>query len=339
MKKLFFAALMLLVFGACSSEKAADAPVPVVVFETDMGNDVDDALALDLLYKAMDDGKINLAAVSCHKQGDCVTDFIDVMNTWYGYPGVEIWRAARCVANDHAPDYTRAVCAMTDEAGQPVFPRRGQRVEDAVKGYRRLLSGLEDGAAVIVSVGFSTTLAALLQSPPDEYSVLAGRDLVARKVKYASVMGGSFGPNARAEYNIVNDIPAARYFFEHWPTPIVLAPFELGVMVQYPWSSIDNDFDWTDAHPMVEAYKSYRPGPYDRASWDLMSVLYVLHPEMFTVSEPGRIGVDEQGYTHFVPEDGGRDAVLCADRAQADSIKSYFLRTLPRKPKNRADAE
>ncbi len=323
--------------AGCTGGAGTERDVPAVIFETDLGNDIDDALALDLLYKAMDDGKINLIAVSTHKESDYVAEFADIMNTWYGYPEVEVSHGGVCVVNDGAVDYAREVCLMADSLGEPMFERtRGrERISESVEMYRRLLSAQKDGSVVIVSVGFSTTLAALLQSGPDEYSPLDGRELVARKVRLTSVMAGSFGDKARAEYNIVNDLPAARYVFENWPSPVALAPFELGVMVQYPWRSIDNDFNWADAHPMRDAYKSYRPKPYDRASWDLMSVLYVVHPQMFTVSEKGRLSVDEQGYTHFEPGEDGRDVVLSADRAQADSIKSYFLRTLPRKPKNR----
>ena len=34
-----------------------------IIFETDMGNDVDDALAIDMLYKYHSSGQINLMAV------------------------------------------------------------------------------------------------------------------------------------------------------------------------------------------------------------------------------------------------------------------------------------
>ena len=38
-----------------------------IIFETDMGNDIDDAMALDLLFKNMDQGNIKLLGVSVHK--------------------------------------------------------------------------------------------------------------------------------------------------------------------------------------------------------------------------------------------------------------------------------
>ena len=331
---LFCAAAMLA--GCASTRNVSSDDAQAVIFETDMGNDIDDALALDLLYKAMDEGRINLLAVSCHKKSDYAPEFVDVMNTWYGYPDIEVSRGGVCIANDEAVDYAKAVCLMEDEFGQPLFERtkKADQITESVEMYRRLLSAQKDSSVVLISVGFSTTLAALLQSGPDEYSPQTGRELVERKVKLTSIMAGSFGEGARAEYNIVNDTVSARYVFDRWPSPIALSPFELGRMIQYPGSSIQNDFKWAEDHPMVEAYSSYKKMPYNRATWDLTSVLYVLHPHMFTVSERGRLSVDEAGFTHFLPEEDGRDVVLSADRAQADSMMSYFRRTLARVPKS-----
>ena len=51
----------------CSVAAAQESEPQAVIFETDMGNDIDDAMALDLLFKNMDQGNINLLAVSVHK--------------------------------------------------------------------------------------------------------------------------------------------------------------------------------------------------------------------------------------------------------------------------------
>jgi hypothetical protein len=77
---------------------------------------------------------------------------------------------------------------------------------------------------VIVQVGFSTNLAGLLDSPADASSPLPGRNLMARKERLLSVMGGAFQPidgqPGYREYNIVTDLPAARKLTAEWPTPI-----------------------------------------------------------------------------------------------------------------------
>lgn len=104
-----------------------------------MGNDIDDALAFDLIYKAMDDGRADLLAIGNHKLSPTATDYIDILNTWYGLPR----HSAGTVAdpgglNDHAPDYTAAVCAMTREDGSPAFARSKtpEQIENPVTLYR-----------------------------------------------------------------------------------------------------------------------------------------------------------------------------------------------------------
>ena len=154
--------------------------------------------------------------------------------------------------------------------------------------YRRLLAASDDGSVTVISLGFATTLADLLSSGGDAISPLTGRELVARKVASLSIMAGSFPTAtkpARAEFNIVNDIDAAVQLFDQWPTPIVCAPFELGRQVQFPGRIMAEGLDWAEHHPVVDGYRAYRPMPYDRAAWDLMSVLWVTAGEgLFTVS-------------------------------------------------------
>ena len=329
------AAALLLAGTGCGSRSAAPAPEPIrLIVETDMGNDIDDALAFDLIYKAMDDGRVDLLAIGNHKLSPTATDYIDILNTWYGYPDIPLAQSPTPVLNDHAPDYTAAVCAMTREDGSPAFARSKtpEQIEDPVTLYRRTLAAQPDCSVTVLSLGFATELAKLLDSPADDISPLTGRELVARKVKYFSVMAGSFGVKKRAEYNVINDIPAARKFFAECPSPIVLTPFEIGKQVVYPGRSIAEDFGWAEHHPMVEAYKAYHEMPYDRPTWDMMSVLYVLRPEMFGVSEPGIICVDDQGYTYFTPTPRGKHTVLTLTPGQQDAVLRFFVRELSSKP-------
>ena len=259
-----------------------------------------------------------------------------ILNTWYGYPDIPLAQSPTPVLNDHAPDYTAAVCAMTREDGSPAFARSKtpEQIEDPVTLYRRTLAAQPDRSVTVLSLGFATELAKLLDSPADDISPLTGRELVARKVKYFSVMAGSFGVKKRAEYNVINDIPAARKFFAECPSPIVLTPFEIGKQVVYPGRSIAEDFGWAEHHPMVEAYKAYHEMPYDRPTWDVIATYYVLphEPSSLTLSIPGRITVDEQGFIFFTPDKAGQHRYITASDRQAGMILGYFLRALPERP-------
>ena len=68
---------------------AAAEPVRII-FETDMGNDVDDVLALDMLYKYQDAGKIQLLLISNNKGNAYSAPFIHLMNDFYGWSGIPV---------------------------------------------------------------------------------------------------------------------------------------------------------------------------------------------------------------------------------------------------------
>lgn len=325
-KLLILAALAALCTPAVRAQQTPAAPLRVI-FDTDMGNDVDDPLALDMLYKAVDRGEIILLGILSSKDTEFSPRYIDMMNTWYGYPEIPVGRVRDGVVLKR-DDYARAVC----ESG--LFPRsrRDRDYGDPVTLYRRLLAESPDSSVVVVSVGFSTNLGRLLESRGDRYSPLDGIELVKRKVKSCSVMGGSFGDKPRDEYNIVNDIPNAKRLFALCPVPVAVVSLELGKTVNYPGASIETDFAWAGKHPMVEGYKAYRKMPYDRPTWDMMSVLYVLRPEMFGVSEPGIICVDDQGYTYFTPTPRGKHTVLTLTPGQQDAVLRFFVRELSSKP-------
>ena len=339
---LFLLAALVLLLPGCGRKTVSGGEPPIsVIFETDLGNDVDDALALDMLYKYLDAGKIRLLAVNLNKNGTAPAEFADIMNTWYGYPDIPIGiiRDGADCETDAAVNYAKAVVDLKDTGGNPVFARSHPGYADypeAVTLYRKILAAEPDSSVVIVSVGFSTNLARLLETPADGISPMTGRELVARKVKLLSTMAGCFIDPDNHEYNVVKDVPSAKAVFESWPTPVVTSPVEVGGGIKYPGSSIENDFSWALLHPMVEAYKAYRPMPYDRPTWDPTAVLYAVEGEgWFTVSPPGRIAVTEEGSTFFTEDPAGTRRYLAVNADQRAAILQHFVELISSVPINR----
>lgn len=310
-----------------------------VMFETDMGNDVDDALALDMLYKYMNEGKIDLLSISTNKNNIHSSLFISLMNNWYGYPGIPVGRVKNGADSEDNPNnYARSAYNYTAQGKQRIFkaPDTAAPYPESVALYRELLSKQADSSVIIISVGFSTNLARLLGSAPDSFSSLTGRELVASKVKLLSLMAGDFEEKRMAEYNVKIDVNAAEKVFKDWPGKIVASPFELGNTILYPASSIQNDFRWTEHHPVVVAYESYRKMPYDRPTWDLTSVLYAVEglKDYFTISAPGKVSVDKAGYTFFSPSPHGNHFYLMTNEQQQQKIKQRFISLITRNPKS-----
>jgi inosine-uridine nucleoside N-ribohydrolase len=296
----------------CAGVATAAEPVPLI-FDTDMGNDIDDALALAVIHALQSRGEAKLLAVTITKDNRYAAPYVDLVNTFYGRGDVPVG----VVRNGKTPNDSAMIRVPVERKnanGSYVYPRRltdGAKAADAVAVLRRALAAEKDGSVVIVQVGFSTNLAALLVSGPDGASPLSGARLVAQKVRLLSAMAGHF-PAGAPEYNVKTDVPAAQKVFHEWPAPIVFSGFEIGQALLFPAASIDADFAWVRDHPVAEAYRSYMRMPYDRPTWDLTAVLYGVRPDRnyFSLSPVGRVTVDEKGQTHFAADPGGRHRFL-----------------------------
>lgn len=311
----------------------------LVIMETDLGNDVDDAIAMDLLYKYMDAGKINLLMVGVNKDGTAPIEYVDVLNTWYGYPDIPVGTIHNGIdcANDSV-NYAEAVDNMKAEDGTALFKRSHQDYESYPEShilYRKVLAEQPDNSVTIASVGFSTNLVRLLETGADEFSPLTGKELVSKKVKLLVMMAGSFIGENVPEYNVWKDVPSARKIFEEWPSPVVASPFDVGIKVLYPATSIENDFIWAEHHPVVEAYKAYLPMPYDRPTWDPTAVLYAVEGDgWFTVSPVGDVTVTDDGRTIFTENECGTRRFLSLTDEQADAIREHFVKMMTSVPES-----
>jgi inosine-uridine nucleoside N-ribohydrolase len=318
-----FRTALLLGFVALS---CAAQPVRLI-FDTDIGNDIDDALALAEIHGLQSRGEVKLLAVTVTKDNPWAPVFVDVINTFYGRGSIPIGAVKDGKTTDDG-NYNRVVAERKDSSGKFVYPRHlldGHQAPDAVRLLRQVLAKEQDGAVTLVQVGFFTNLARLLDTKPDDASPLDGRALVAKKVKLLSVMAGWF-PKGEPEYNVKIDLPATRKLVAEWPTPIVASGFEIGDAIRYPAQSIEHDFRWAKNHPVAEAYRAYDKMPYDRQTWDLTAVLYAVRPDAgyFGISPAGRISVDEAGRTTFEENPEVRHRILTVDAAQAARVREAF---------------
>jgi inosine-uridine nucleoside N-ribohydrolase len=302
-------------------------PVPVI-FDTDIGNDVDDALALAMLHALESRGEARLLAVTITKDNKWAAPFVSLVNTFYGRSSIPIG----VVKGGKAPadsDMIRVPCEKRRPDGAYVYPHEivdGAGAPGALTVLRSVLAKEQDGSVVVIQVGFSTNLARLLDTAGDSVSALSGRELVSRKVRMLSCMAGAY-PTGIPEYNVATDPDAARKLFAEWPTPIVASGFEVGFSILYPASSIERDFDYVADHPMAEAYRNYRKMPYDRPTWDLTSVLYAIRPDRgyFDLSPPGKIYVGDNSVTRFEPSDHGTHRYLLVNDRQRQRVLEAMI--------------
>ena len=313
---------------------AGAAPVKII-FDTDVGNDVDDVLALSVLHALQSRGECELLAVTITKPDELAGPFVDAMNTFYGRPGIPIGFTHAGLTN--VPSSFLPLAEARD-GGQPRYLHRLKRSSDAPEAtalLRQILSRQPDHSVVLVQVGYFSNFAALLDTPGDASSPLAGRELVQQKVKLLSVMAGSFKPNGHdLEYNVTQHLAASKRLARNWPTPVVWSGFEIGIAVPYPAVSIERDFCYVPHHPAAEAYCLYNPPPHERPTWDLTSALYAVRPDRgyFGLSAPGQVTVEEDGFTRFTPAPEGRDHFLTLSEAQIPRVKEALVELASQPP-------
>jgi inosine-uridine nucleoside N-ribohydrolase len=307
MIKIFLAFLLTLAIAL----PASAAPPLDVIFDTDMGNDVDDALALAMLHAFASRGEVKLLAVTVSKDNPWAAEYVRLVNEYYGRGTIPVGIVHGGKTREDGL-YVRQVCEL--------HGRHPGSTEDAVPLLRKTLAAEPDGAVTLIQVGFSTNLARLMESAPDQFSDLSGTELVKRKVRLLTVMAGNFA-EPKPEYNVMTDIPAASKLFASWPTDIYISGFEVGEAILFPASSIEHDFP--AGNPVAEAYRVYAKMPYDRPSWDLTTVLYDLRPDRgyFDISPPGNVLVSPDGATNFQPAAQGKRYFLKVNPVQAARVR------------------
>ena len=310
-----------------------------IIYDTDMGNDVDDALALAMLHSLQNRGESELLAITATKDHDEVAPYLDAINTFYGRGSIPIGVTGSGVTPERSRFTGVALERNDDEYLYPHDLNIGEPVPSAVQVLRESLAGQPDNSVVIVQVGFSTNLAGLLQTDGDKYSSLSGLELVEQKVKHISIMAGTFAlieGQVHLEYNIVQDIPSAQYLAKNWPTPIYWSGFEVGLAIRYPAISIENDFNYLDRHPIPESYQAYIPTPHERPTWDLTSVLLATREERnyFGISESGTVTVLEDGETIFKADSGGNHFYLTISDSDIRRVRELMAALVSEPPSN-----
>ncbi len=294
--------ISIIILSSCSSRKSQTINVPVkIIFDTDFGPDYDDVGALTFLHAMADSGKIELlATISCNKN-ELVVSGIDVLNTFFGRPEMPIGapkgNAVNLGSSQHWLD--------TLSAKYPHKLMSTSEAPDAVTVYRKILTAQPDSSVTIVTVGFLTNIAGLLQSPSDSISPLSGIELVAKKVKNLVSMAGKF-PEGR-EFNILMDSIASKYVYENWPLPVIFSGFEIGWEIRTGLRVMEMK---VDNNPVKDVFRISIPLAEEdkngRMSWDQTAVLIgVYGTEGFFTKVRGKIVVNEDGTNGWMNDSNG----------------------------------
>jgi hypothetical protein len=310
-----------------------------IAFDCGLGDSIDEALALALLYGLEGKNEARVISLSVSKPNLKAAALCEAIARFYngassgafGAVGrtLPVGLADEGKSKEDTPMLTVPLSRLNGE-GAPLYNHGIDNLNDTAEVralIRNALSQQPDQSCVVVLTGSATNLARTLLLP-------GVKDIISRKARFLSIVGGT--------YPIKSDIAAAKKLFAEWPTPIVVTGDEIGSSLLFPASSIENDFAWAPAHPVTDAYRAYKTMPYDAPTSAMAALLYAVRPQenYFKLSEPGTISALDDGRTKLTPAPEGKHRYLILDPEQKDRvIKTYTelvsAKPVPRQPRFR----
>jgi hypothetical protein len=300
------------------------APAPTqVIFDTDIGDDCDDAGALAMLHALADRGEIEILAVMISNRAPHAAACADAINTWFGRPDLplgDIKSAANTQTNDR---YATFVAEKF-----PHSVRSKDDLPDAVQLYRRILADQPDASVVLVAVGPPTNISDLLDSPADAVSPLTGVELVRRKIKFYSSGGNGRAnlPRGEAGWNYKWDLAAARNELAKWPETV---PFVEAGGSGLTMSTGAGYGQKPAGHIIRSCYEQFhrRSTNLGRATWDQLRLWYAVRDRsLFETSPPGDLTLEADTFIYARSPDRNRRYAYVKDQARlAAEIESLMM--------------
>ncbi len=278
-------------FCATSILALAQSPIKVIL-DTDIDSDVDDVGAVAMLHTLADHQVIEILGMIVTSNDQHAPSCTDALNHFFGRPNIPIG-VEKGIELKEFSKYTEQISTeYKHDLGSY------EEAEDATSLYRRLLSMQPDSSVLIISIGHLTNIRKLIESTPDQHSELTGMELIQRKVKLWSCMGGIFPEGKEANF-YRPDPESTRIAVKNWPGEIVFAGWEIGSKIitggEYMKKSISSD------SPVWRAYELYNDFA-GRPSWDQASILYAIFPESdyWIIKKGGFVLVEEDGSNKWI---------------------------------------
>ncbi len=310
-------------------------PKEIIVFDTDIDTDCDDAGALAVLHALADRGCAEIAGVVCDVGNPWTAACAAAVNRACGRPEIPVGVISRPYEENarYYAHYRRAAAdgviyneAVARMSG--VIPGQGFAPSDGVALYRRILAAAEDRSITVCAVGLLTVLADLLRSGPCEHSPLSGRELVSRKVKRLVTMAEAAFPEGRDCFNWEMDRESAAAVLNSWPSRLTVNAIGRQVLTggRLPGCL-------PEGNPMAMAYRIFgRNNPeFRRPSWDQITVLAAANarPDLLGVSPGGTLVYDAASGGHRWSGEfaGNADYVILSASLEqlAESIEDLML--------------
>ncbi len=298
---------LFLLSGALLSSLSA-TPIPVI-FDTDIGTDIDDAYALVQILGSPELKLVGVTTVS----GDTVARarLAAKLLAVCGHSEIPVY-----AGTSTAPQYLKQAEWAAGFASPSLHP-------DGGVDFLRAQVNAHPGEITIIAVGELTNVAALLAADP----------AIAKKIKAIALMGGSVrrgyapGSAPEAEWNIRSNAPAARAVFASG-VPLLVAPLDSTAELKLTPEGRVKVF--TRGSPRTDALAALNSIWRHTNTWkgenptlfDNLAVALVATPGVAPLTAL-HLEVDEKGFTKVIPDQPANAQVaLTSDPA---AFLDYFI--------------
>ena len=302
-------------------------PVPII-FDSDIGPDYDDVGAITMLHAFADSGEAKILATVASDKYPNAAAVLSVFNTYFKRPNIPIGivkgNGVNLSDEQHWSD--------TLVAKYPHKIKSNDEAEDAVTVYRKVLSQQPDNSVTIVTVGFLTNLANLMNSKPDKYSPLDGTTLIHKKVKRLVSMAGRF-PEGK-EFNVFMDSTSSQIVFSKWPTEVIFSGFEIGEKIKTGLPLVQNNA--IQNSPVKDVFRICLPLAEEdrngRSSWDETAVLVAVKGfEPYYSIESGSIIVNDDGSNSW--DKDGNNQFYLVEKLPHEQVQQLINNLIQHQPK------
>lgn len=276
----------------------ANMTTPLMIFDTDMASDFDDAGALKLAVNLHKAGECTIIAAVTSSRNDYSAPCTKAMLDWSGLTTVPVgaYKGNLGSSNSAFAEY------VTNNFGQAGKTRAD--FPDSVPVLRAALAAAPDGSVVYNCVGGLANLGDLLASPADGISPLTGVQLVAKKVNRVIQQGGR-EVRATGDFNLAEQPASSAAVFATCPVPIhFIAAWPSDIKTGLP-----------NGDGTLDPYRyAYGPNGNTRESWDPVATLYAVRgvgAHFAHNAVNGKLNyVEATRFSEFDPTIAGRDTMV-----------------------------
>ncbi|MFT4111978.1 nucleoside hydrolase [Silvibacterium sp.] len=294
-------ALLGLLIPSAGRVLAAQPPQQLVILDTDIGDDIDDAFAVALIERSPELKLLGVTTAfgDTRLRARLARRYLDAT----GFASVPV---ATGVPTPPKTSFTQADYARAGN-DRNLSPLTGP--DFLLDQIRR-----HPGQITLLAIGPETNLAAAIEKEPATF----------RKLKRIVIMGGSVErgydghTHADPEWNILCDIPAAQKVFASG-VPIALMPLD-STILKFPSDQLQTLF--SRKSPLIDQLHELetewsKNSPYAGPAltptlFDPMTVAYAVHPGICPTT-PLHLVVGDKGFTRRTPGTPNVDACLSSD--------------------------